>query len=103
MVVLFQVSNAAVAIKVVDLSRLNAKLRQNLSSEIQILKTLHHPHIVALHDCLESKSHIYLMMEYCELGDLALFIKRRDKLFTNPATHDMARKYPNPPNSIIGL
>lgn len=38
-------------------------------------------------------------MEYCELGDLSLFIKKRDKLITHPATHDMARKYPSVPNS----
>ena len=38
-------------------------------------------------------------MEYCELGDLSFFIKKREKLITNPATHDLARKYPNPPNS----
>lgn len=38
-------------------------------------------------------------MEYCELGDLSLFIKKRDKLITHPATHDMARKYPSAPNS----
>ncbi len=38
-------------------------------------------------------------MEYCELGDLSLFIKKREKLLTNPATHEMARKYPNAPNS----
>ena len=38
-------------------------------------------------------------MEYCELGDLSMFIKKREKLITNPATHDIARKYPNAPNS----
>ena len=38
-------------------------------------------------------------MEYCELGDLSLFIKKRDKLLTNPATHEMARKYPSTPGS----
>lgn len=38
-------------------------------------------------------------MEYCELGDLSLFIKKREKLSTHPATHDMARKYPSAPNS----
>ncbi|KAI1823056.1 Serine/threonine-protein kinase ATG1 [Xylaria intraflava] len=36
-------------------------------------------------------------MEYCELGDLALFIKKRDKLITHPATCDLARKYPSVP------
>ncbi|KAM0284851.1 hypothetical protein ACHAQH_001772 [Verticillium albo-atrum] len=92
-------SKALVAIKSVELSRLNAKLRENLYGEIQILKTLRHPHIVALHDCIESSTHINLAMEYCELGDLSIFIKKRDKLGTNPATHDMARKYPSTPNS----
>ncbi|WZH42732.1 Ulk ulk kinase [Fusarium acuminatum] len=92
-------TKAAVAIKSVELERLNKKLRENLYSEIQILKTLRHPHIVALHDCLESTSHINLIMEYCELGDLSLFIKKREKLSTHPATHDMARKYPSAPNS----
>ncbi|GKT95606.1 serine threonine-protein kinase ATG1 [Colletotrichum tofieldiae] len=81
------------------MGRLNNKLRENLYGEIQILKTLRHPHIVALHDCVESATHINLVMEYCELGDLSLFIKKRDKLSTNPATHEMARKYPVTPNS----
>lgn len=88
-----------VAIKSVELARLNKKLKENLYGEIKILKTLRHPHIVALHDCVESKTHINLIMEYCELGDLSFFIKKREKLITNPATHDLARKYPNPPNS----
>ena len=38
-------------------------------------------------------------MEYCELGDLSLFIRKRDKLITNSATHELARKYPVAPNS----
>ncbi|KAL8371471.1 hypothetical protein RB595_001320 [Gaeumannomyces hyphopodioides] len=94
-----KVSGAAVAIKSVELARLNKKLKENLYGEINILKTLRHPHIVALHDCVESSTHINLMMEYCELGDLSLFIRKREKLLTHPATHDMARKYPSALNS----
>ncbi|KAK3357215.1 hypothetical protein B0T25DRAFT_150791 [Lasiosphaeria hispida] len=92
-------TGALVAIKSVELARLNKKLKENLYGEIKILKTLRHPHIVALHDCVESGTHINLIMEYCELGDLSLFIKKRDRLITNPATHDIARKYPIVPNS----
>lgn len=87
------------AIKSVELARLNKKLKENLYGEIKILKTLRHPHIVALHDCVESATHINLIMEYCELGDLSLFIKKRDKLHTNLATKEIARKYPVTPNS----
>lgn len=94
-----QESGALVAIKSVELARLNKKLKENLYSEIKILKKLRHPHIVALHDCVESSTHINLMMEYCELGDLSLFIKKREKLITHPATCDMARKYPSNPGA----
>ncbi|KAI9834839.1 MAG: Serine/threonine-protein kinase [Sarea resinae] len=86
-----------VAIKSVHLQKLNKKLKENLYSEIHILKGLHHPHIVALIDCQESTAHIHLVMEYCQLGDLSYFIKKREKLAGHPATADMIKKYPNPP------
>jgi len=35
-------------------------------------------------------------MEYCELGDLSYFIRKRDKLGDNPALADMVQKYPMP-------
>lgn len=91
-----QKSRTYVAIKSVNLSKLNKKLKENLSSEIQILKGLYHPHIVALIDCHETTSHIHLIMEYCALGDLSMFIKRRDTLGEHRYTRDMMAKYPNP-------
>ncbi|CAG8045589.1 unnamed protein product [Penicillium nalgiovense] len=94
-------SKTYVAIKSVNLSKLNKKLKENLSSEIDILKGLHHPHIVALIDCHESTSHIHLVMEYCALGDLSLFIKRRDTLGSHKYTRDMIAKYPNPPGGSL--
>lgn len=36
-------------------------------------------------------------MEFCQLGDLATFVKKRDKLAAHPVTSDMLRRYPNPP------
>ncbi|MCJ1465992.1 Serine/threonine-protein kinase [Pseudocyphellaria aurata] len=85
-----------VAIKSVDLNKLNKKLKENLYSEIHILKGLHHPHIVALIDCQETTAHIHLVMEFCELGDLSYFIKKRDTLSAHEATRDLIEKYPNP-------
>lgn len=76
--------------------KLNKKLKENLYSEIHILKGLHHPHIVALIDCQETSAHIHLIMEFCELGDLSYFIKKRDTLSRHDTTADMIRKYPNP-------
>lgn len=79
-----------------DLHKLNKKLKENLYSEIQILKGLHHPHIVALIDCQETTAHIHLVMEFCQLGDLSYFIKKRDTLSRHESTKDMIEKYPNP-------
>ena len=85
-----------VAIKSVNLSKLNKKLKDNLSLEIEILRRLHHPHIVGLIDKKESSSHIHLVMEYCALGDLSYFIKKRDTLANHETARDMMIKYPNP-------
>lgn len=78
------------------MNKLNKKLKENLYSEIHILKGLHHPHIVALIDCQETTAHIHLVMEFCELGDLSYFIKKRDTLSRHEATREMIEKYPNP-------
>jgi len=78
------------------MGKLNKKLKDNLTSEISILKSLHHPHIAALIDCKESTSHIHLIMEYVALGDLSQFIKRREQIKTSDYVGNMMMKYPNP-------
>jgi serine/threonine-protein kinase ULK/ATG1 len=40
-------------------------------------------------------------MEYCALGDLSLFIKRRDTLGSHKYTRDMIAKYPNAPGASL--
>ncbi|KIW17526.1 hypothetical protein PV08_04720 [Exophiala spinifera] len=89
-------SQSIVAIKSVNMSKLNKKLKDNLTSEISILKGLHHPHIVALIDCKESSAHIHLVMEYVALGDLSHFIKRRDQIKDSELVGNTMIKYPNP-------
>lgn len=49
---------------------------------------------MSLFDCQESAAHIHLVMEFCQLGDLSYFIKKRDRLASHAATTDMMRKYP---------
>jgi serine/threonine-protein kinase ULK/ATG1 len=85
----------------VNVTKLSKKLRDNLSEEVHILKDLHHPHIVALFACRESKTQMHLIMEYCELGDLSSFIRKRASLGDHEATREMIQKYPCP--TIGGL
>ncbi|KAI5779529.1 hypothetical protein EDC01DRAFT_303917 [Geopyxis carbonaria] len=88
------------AIKVVQRSKLSRKLLDNLESEIQILKKLNHPHIVALPDCKKTDKYIHLIMEYCSVSDLSVIIRKREKLASvHPCLEAVARDYPSPPGS----
>ncbi|KND04221.1 ULK/ULK protein kinase [Spizellomyces punctatus DAOM BR117] len=70
-------SGQPVAVKSVSRDKLNRKLAENLEGEIKILKGIQHEHVVALLDIMKTDKHIHLIMEYCSLGDLSHYIKRR--------------------------
>ena len=55
--------------------------RKYLDNEIKILKQLHHPHIVRFENLLASNSNYYLIMEYCNGGDLTGCLQKYKKLF----------------------
>lgn len=78
------------------MSKLTKKLKENLDTEISILKSLQHPHIVAMFSLVEKPVHFYLIMEYCQLSDLSQFMKKRASLTNWPETADIFKKYPNP-------
>nr|POE51537.1 serine/threonine-protein kinase atg1 [Quercus suber] len=87
------------AVKVVHQVKLSTKLKANLEMEISIMKGIQHPHIVALFSCIETPSFFYLVMEYCQLSDLAAFMKKRESLAKLPETADIFRRYPNQQNA----
>jgi serine/threonine protein kinase len=52
-----------VAVKSMSVQKYNKKLAENLMSEIQILKALSHPHIVALYDLIVSKFYSFFRIQ----------------------------------------
>jgi len=58
-----RVHGTEVAIKEIAISRLNKKLQESLMSEIVILKQIHHPNIIRLHDIIEVNQ--YVFFNYC--------------------------------------
>lgn len=71
-----------VAIKSITKKSL-AKSQNLLGKEIKILKELtelHHENVVALLDCKESQHNVFLVMEYCNGGDLADYLNPRGTL-----------------------
>ncbi|XP_050311329.1 serine/threonine-protein kinase ULK2 isoform X2 [Anthonomus grandis grandis] len=74
--------NFIVAIKSIAKKNL-AKSQNLLGKEIKILKELtelHHEHVVALLDCKETTNHVFLVMEYCNGGDLADYLTAKGSL-----------------------
>ncbi|KAL8595819.1 hypothetical protein ACOMHN_012237 [Nucella lapillus] len=69
-----------VAIKCILKSGLNKASTENLLTEIELLKSLKHQHIVALKDFIWDSRYIYLVMEFCGGGDLSHFVKSKRAL-----------------------
>ncbi|PVD32973.1 hypothetical protein C0Q70_08421 [Pomacea canaliculata] len=76
--------NTSVPVAVKCITKKNiAKSQQLLSKEIKILSelsTLKHENVVALLDCKETANHVYLVMEYCNGGDLAEYLASQGTL-----------------------
>ena len=64
--------------KELNYGSMKEKYKHHISSEINILKELHHPNIVKYYDRIIDKENtkIYIIMEYCPGGDLSQLIKR---------------------------
>lgn len=58
--------------KELDYGKMNEKEKQQIVSEVNILRDLHHPNIVRYYDrCIDKKNlKIFIIMEYCSQGDL---------------------------------
>ncbi|ESN96205.1 hypothetical protein HELRODRAFT_107367 [Helobdella robusta] len=66
-----------VAVKCILRSSLNNISKENLLTEIELMKSFKHEHIVNLRDFSWDETYIYLILEYCAGGDLMSFLKSR--------------------------
>ena len=62
-----------VAIKIIDKINLNLKQLQNIINEINILKQInyhHHPNIIELLGVIDGINQTFLILEYCDGGEI---------------------------------
>lgn len=59
------------------LSGLKQKEKESAMLEVNLLKNLDHPHIVAYKQSYFTLEKLIIIMEYCEVGDLSYHIKRK--------------------------
>jgi serine/threonine protein kinase len=80
---------AAKALEKVDYSKKQKQLDDlsMLKIEIRILAKLDHMNILHMHDVLETKKYKYMLLDYCEKGNLEDLIKVNKHLGENDATY----------------
>ncbi|CAD8058745.1 unnamed protein product [Paramecium sonneborni] len=72
-------SKQNVAIKQIHKADLqNADDEEHLLNEINILKRIKNPNIIEILDVLQTKDHYYIVLEYCNLGDLDSLLKQKN-------------------------
>ncbi|KAM6041075.1 NUAK family SNF1-like kinase 2 [Theristicus caerulescens] len=59
----------------------------HIRREIEIMSSLNHPHIIAVHEVFENNSKIVIVMEYASKGDLYDYISERQRLTEQEARH----------------
>jgi NIMA (never in mitosis gene a)-related kinase len=67
--------------KELNYGKMSEKEKQMIVSEVNILRELRHPNIVKYYDRIidREQAKIYIIMEYCEGGDIATLIKNSKK------------------------
>jgi serine/threonine-protein kinase ULK/ATG1 len=73
-------TNEDVAIKAVNRKNLKGKFYELLENEIKVLRSCNNVNIIKLYDIKKTQNNIYLMLEYCNEGDLMQYLKKRGKL-----------------------
>ncbi|XP_058035900.1 serine/threonine-protein kinase Nek5 isoform X2 [Ahaetulla prasina] len=62
--------NQQCVIKEINLTKMPRKEKESSKKEATLLAKMKHPNIVAFYDSLQEKNNLYIMMEYCDGGDL---------------------------------
>ena len=65
-----------VGLKVVDKTKMEPKMTKMLLREIQVMDLCQHPHLVRLYEVLETRTKLYLVMQYGPGGDLFMKVSQ---------------------------
>jgi calcium-dependent protein kinase len=82
----------AFALKVIHLNKIDEENREQLRSEIAILKSLDHPNIVKLFETYEHDNVLYMIMELCTGGELYGRLEAAGKRFKEKVASRIVRQ-----------
>ncbi|GFT45651.1 hypothetical protein NPIL_362642 [Nephila pilipes] len=81
------ITKTKVAIKIIDKTHLDEDNLKKILREIQIMKMLHHPHIIALYQVMETERMIYLVTEYASGGEIFDHLVAHGRMCEKDARH----------------
>lgn len=62
---------------------LGTNIMRYIQTEKEVLSLINHPFIVHLHFAFQTETHLFLVMDYCEGGDLGKFLEKKKKFDEN--------------------
>ncbi|GIY56586.1 hypothetical protein CDAR_98092 [Caerostris darwini] len=81
------ITKTKVAIKIIDKTHLDEDNLKKILREIQIMKMLHHPHIIELYQVMETERMIYLVTEYASGGEIFDHLVAHGRMSEKEARH----------------
>ena len=73
-------TNEKYAIKILNKQKLKQQTKSSSFNEIEIISKLNHPNIIHVEKILEDSKNHYIIMEYCDNGELFEYIVKKDRL-----------------------
>ena len=73
-------TNEQNAIKILNKQKLKYQTKSSSFNEIEIISKLNHLNIIYVEKMLEDNENYYIIMEYCENGELFYYIVNKEKL-----------------------
>ncbi|KAK3150309.1 hypothetical protein QOZ80_3AG0231550 [Eleusine coracana subsp. coracana] len=73
-------TGARVAVKAIDRELVDKRVHEGILQEREILNSISHPNILRLLDTIDTGKVLYLVLEYCDGGDLDSFLTKRGRL-----------------------
>ena len=71
----------------------NSEAIKYLKNEITILHNLHHPNIVKFVDIKKTKKHYYIVMEYCNGGELSKALEDYQEKYGKPFSQEIVQHF----------
>ncbi len=68
------------AVKILNKKRLKEKMKKSIFNEIEIIKKLNHINVIYVYQIIENTDNFYIIMEYCEKGELFDYIVEKRRL-----------------------